>query len=321
MKSIGGYFELELRKGKPYHVDAFQLNTGRNALELILRVRNYTKVYIPYYTCEVLLEPFKKMNVEFQFYSIDENLEPIFDTKIIKEDEGFLYTNYFGLKDRFINSFVKSCRNLIVDNAQSFFSKPQLDVPTFYSCRKFFGVPDGAYLYTNKILDKSFPQDSSLERFEHLLGRIELGAEMMYSKFKENDDDLCGQPIKVMSRLTQSLLESINYKRIAKIRQQNFEFLHNILKKDNLIKFDYSQDAVPMVYPFLINKGAKLKQELILNKIFVPTYWPNVFEWAKREQFDYFLAENIVSIPVDQRYNYEDLDSILSIIKKFSDED
>jgi hypothetical protein len=33
MQPIGGYFELELRKGKEYHTDAIRLNTGRNALE------------------------------------------------------------------------------------------------------------------------------------------------------------------------------------------------------------------------------------------------------------------------------------------------
>ena len=51
MEAIGGYFELELRKGKHYHENALRLNSARNAFEYILRVRNYKKIYIPYYTC------------------------------------------------------------------------------------------------------------------------------------------------------------------------------------------------------------------------------------------------------------------------------
>ena len=60
MDVIGGYFSLELPLIEEYHKNAIRLNTGRNCLEYILRVRGYKKVYIPYYTCEVILEPFKK---------------------------------------------------------------------------------------------------------------------------------------------------------------------------------------------------------------------------------------------------------------------
>jgi hypothetical protein len=37
MNPIGGYFELELRKSDEYHKEAIRLNTGRNALKLILK--------------------------------------------------------------------------------------------------------------------------------------------------------------------------------------------------------------------------------------------------------------------------------------------
>jgi hypothetical protein len=51
MRSIGGYFELELPEGNEYHPEAIALNSGRHCFEYILRLRNYQKVYIPYYTC------------------------------------------------------------------------------------------------------------------------------------------------------------------------------------------------------------------------------------------------------------------------------
>src|ERR1035437_8269341 len=102
MKEIGGYYELELRKGEEYHSSDIALNTGRNALELILITKKFTKGYIPYFTCDVILEPFEKHNIPFEFYHINVNFEPLFEFDKIKEDEGFLYTNYFGLKDQFI---------------------------------------------------------------------------------------------------------------------------------------------------------------------------------------------------------------------------
>ena len=71
MKEIGGYFELELHKGGHYHPDALYLNTGRNCFEYILRAKGYKKVYIPYYTCEVMLEPLRKCGVKWEFNYIN----------------------------------------------------------------------------------------------------------------------------------------------------------------------------------------------------------------------------------------------------------
>ena len=65
MKSIGGYFELELSSSGEYFPKSIALNTGRNAFEYILKVRYYKKVYIPYYTCDVMLEPIKKLKVDY----------------------------------------------------------------------------------------------------------------------------------------------------------------------------------------------------------------------------------------------------------------
>ena len=81
MNAIGGYFELELAKGEEYHKDAIRLNTGRNAFEYILRAKAYKKVYLPFYTCDVMLEPIKKLNIKYEFYSIRNNFELLLSDK------------------------------------------------------------------------------------------------------------------------------------------------------------------------------------------------------------------------------------------------
>jgi hypothetical protein len=128
---IGGYFELELNQGTEYHTHAIRLNTGRNAFEYILRARHYRKVYLPYYTCDAMLEPVQKLGLECQFYHIDANLEPRFDPSAVQEGEGFVYTNYFGLKDGCVELLARTCPNLIVDNAQAFFSRPVASADVF----------------------------------------------------------------------------------------------------------------------------------------------------------------------------------------------
>jgi hypothetical protein len=54
---------------------------------------------------------------------------------------------------------------------------------------------------------------------------------------------------------------------------------------------------------------------LIARKIFVPTYWPNVYNWTLPDSLEYRLTQNIVSLPVDQRYNTEDMKYMADIVK------
>ncbi|MEI6555341.1 MAG: hypothetical protein WCL70_07120 [Paludibacter sp.] len=313
MNEIGGYFELELRKAKEYHCDALALNTGRNALELILFSKKLTKVYIPYFTCDAILEPFEKLKIDFEFYHINIDFEPVFNFNKVQSNEGFLYTNYFGVKDKFIQKLAISCPNLIIDSSQSFFSKPIPTVSTFYSCRKFFGVPDGAYLYLDGVLEVDFPLDDSTNRFRHLLNRIEFGAEAGYNDFKENENVLFGQPILQMSKLTKALLCNIDYEFVQQKRKENFQTLHKELSIHNELKFDIDNEIVPMVYPFW-NKKFGLKQKLIDNKVFIATYWPNVIDWCNENDIEFLLTNEVLHLPVDQRYNEEDMRFIIKQI-------
>lgn len=314
MKPIGGYFSLELPYGEEYHKDAIRLNTGRNCLEYILRARGYKKVYLPYYTCEVVLEPFKKLGVSYEFYHIDITLK-IRDRFTLKADEALLYVNYYGLKQRYVEQLAEKTGNrLIVDNTQAFYAKPIAGIDTFYTCRKFFGVPDGAYLYTDKRLEVEFEQDLSFERMASLTKRIDLGAEAGYGDFREVTKALVGQPIKRMSNLTQRLMQSIDYTRIAQQRRKNYIQLHSILGNCNTLSLPLEEDAVPMVYPFLTPING-LREKLIEKKVFVARYWPNVLEWATKDDIEYLLAYQMQPLPIDQRYSEENMKRIINILR------
>jgi hypothetical protein len=313
-KAIGGYFELELRKGEHYHKEAIRLNTARNCLEYILKVRKYSKVYIPYYTCEVILEPLKKCNVNYEFYSINNQFEPVKKYKL-SEKEAFLYTNYFGIKSDAVTKMATIYGDkLIIDNSQAFYAKPIEGIDTFYSARKFFGVSDGAYLYTDKYLEDELEQDLSYSRMSHLLKRIDLGAESGYNDFKANDDSLIGQPIKKMSLLTEKILETVDYQQIKDIRRKNYIYFDDLLQKRNLLNLKLEDKDIPMVYPFL-SRQKDLKKTLIENKIFVATYWSNVFEWCAVNSMEYQIVQKMVSLPIDQRYKEEEIKYVVSIIQ------
>lgn len=312
---IGGYFELEINKGGHYHKNAVRLNTACNCFEYVLRARRYSKMYIPYYTCDVMLKPLMKLDIKYEFYHINKLLE-LLDMPVLNKGTGILYTNYFGLKQNYVKHLAEVYGNkLIVDNAQAFYAEPISGIDTFYSARKFFGVPDGAYLYTDKPLQQEFEQDCSFDRMAHLLKRIDLGAEAGYQDFRMNDDSLIGQDIKRMSKLTENLLCGIDYESARKVRRSNYLFLDNELSASNLFHLELDDAAVPMVYPFLTN-DKELKKRLISVKVFVATYWPNVFEWCRDGDLEYQLTQCVCYLPIDQRYNDNEMHRIIETINK-----
>ncbi len=315
MRPIGGYFSLELPIREEYYKDALRLNTGRNSLEYILRVRGYKKVYIPYYTCDVVLEPLKKLGISYEYYHVDIHLE-IQDRFTLKVGEALLYTNYYGLKQRYVEQLAEKVgARLIVDNTQAFYAKPLQGIDTFYTCRKFFGVPDGAYLYCNKELDEKIEQDYSYDRVAHLMKRIDLSAEEGFKDFRRVDDGLDKQPIRKMSKLTLRMMQGIDYEAAAQRRRTNYQILQDAIGKDNTLELHLEDDAVPMVYPYLVSVEG-LREKLIDNKVFIARYWPNVLDWTKQEDIDYLLAFQMLPLPDDQRYNEEEMKRIVKVLKR-----
>lgn len=310
MKPIGGFFELELTQGTEYHSEAISLNTGRNCLEYILRVRGYKRVYLPYYSCEVLLEPFNKLGTEYTFYHINERLELDEDIQL-QDGEALLCINYFGLKQDYIVTLAaKYGQQLIVDNTQAFFALPIDGIDTFYSCRKFFGVADGAYLYCGKSLEMELVQDQSWDRMDYLLKRIDLSPQAAYADFRTRSSELRNSPIKTMSNLTHRIMASIDYQQVAQRRRDNYRLLDETLKDKNRISLPLADDAVPMVYPYLTT-DPELRQRLIDNKIYVATYWPNVLDWCNEGNTEYQLTRLSLPLPIDQRYGEDRIKRII----------
>lgn len=317
MNPIGGYFELELPKRRDFpHNDGVLLNSGRNALEcVLLALGNVRHVWVPYYTCDVVLEPMNKHKIPYSFYSINQNLE-IDQLPSLQSGEYLLYTNYYGIKDKYVKKLASHFNSqLIVDNAQAWFAEPIEGVNTVYSPRKYVGLPDGGVAYCIKHIDEiKFEQDFSNERCSHLLKRIDVGASESYSDFKLNSKRLDGQPIKRMSRLTQRILSSIDFGVVKSVRNRNFEFLHGHLGKTNLFKVPLkSSFTCPMVYPYLTDDRG-LRQKLIDNKVFVATYWPNVSDWASEDMLERRLTEMLIPIPCDQRYGIEEMKAIINLV-------
>lgn len=318
MREIGGFIEAEKYEGEEFHVDAIDLNTGRNCLRYIIRARKIKKLLVPSLLCSVIIDVCEEEHVKYEYYSVDSFFRPVI-TREIAEDEYIYIINFYGqLNNEYLNKIVQKFSNIIIDNAQAFFQEPIKGVDTIYTCRKFFGVSDGAYLYTNKYIKEKIDKDYSYNRISFLLGRYELSAREFYSAYQENEHFLCSQGIKYMSEVTHNILSSLCYDKIIEKRTQNFKVLHRELEVINNIQVKLVEG--PYMYPLLTKNGEYLRKRLQENKIYIPTLWPNVLtdERSDIKAVDY--AKNILPLPCDQRYSKRDMREIVKLIFKFMED-
>ena len=311
-KEIGGYFQLENLCGKEYYSDLIALNTARNALVYLLKSKGIKKIVLPYFLCESVSQVCDREGIAYEYYSISNDFMPIFDKKLALGE--YLYVvNYYGQLDNMTLKRLKDKYEcVIVDNVQAFFQKPIEGIDTIYSCRKFFGVPDGAYLSTQTFIQEPLEMDESRMRMEHVLGRLEKTAADFYHVFKENDRSFIGLQLKTMSLLTHNILGAIDYEKVRQQRKRNYRFLDGALKKINLLSARIPDG--PYAYPFYCKNGMALKKQLAEERIYVPTLWPNVLSMKGTLESDY--AENILPLPCDQRYNEEDMQYLLERLYK-----
>jgi hypothetical protein len=251
----------------------------------------------------------EKHGFDFEYYHIDADFNPIFNKKLC-EDEYLYIVNYYGqLTNDKVIYLNQEYGKIILDNTHAFFQKPIDGIDTIYSCRKFFGVPDGAYLSTNSVLDEVIEIDISKDRMTHILGRFEGTASDYYSNFQENDASFKFEPLKYMSKLTKNILGAIDYEKVKEIRDENYAYLESKLKKMNKLRLITPEGA--FAYPFYLENGVEIRKKLAAKKIYIPTLWPNVLEDTPKDCLEHDYATNILPLPVDQRYSVEDMEYIL----------
>ena len=322
MNAIGGYFELaDYEEGIFPHQEGVLLNTGRNALEYILRsIGDVKRIFLPFFTCDAVLEPLRKLHIPWSFYHIDYNFEVIEDIKPQK-GEYVIVNNYFGIKDSYILQLADRWgETVIVDNAQAMFAPPIPETKSFYSMRKFVGVADGGVAYMGNSSRYSFvvkEKDSSDEHNSHLFTRKIYGAEAGFKDYQENEKKLNEQPIRLMSDSTESILKHIDYDRVLSKRIENFKYLHRSLAEKNALSLpEINSFKCPMVYPFIPKTGVDIHKSLIDNKIYVAKYWPSI-DLVDGYEIDYQLSNQLIPVPCDQRYGETEMNRISGVINEF----
>ena len=116
------------------------------------------------------------------------------------------------------------------------------------------------------------------------------------------------------SFFTKNYLNAINYNRVLKKRLENYKLLLERLSKYN--RLELSNKELTYLYPLLISDGEELRTYLKNNNIYAVKLWPNVLSnGANKEEIE--NVQNIVLLPIDQRYSLDDMDYISNIVDNY----
>lgn len=318
---IGSFLELQLPKGRELYSaekDIARLNTGRMAIWHAFRVTGCTRIWIPIYQCDSIRDTFEQKGVEVCFYSQDPQFNPIdIDAR---ENDAVLLVNYYGIMSNSrMEELAQKYKHAIVDCAQAFFCKPIEDALMVYSCRKFIGVPDGAYVVGKNahLYIDEYPQCYSSDTASFLLKRIEYGCEGKgYEARSINESRIDSEDCMKMSKLTRVLLDAEDYEYNKRKRKENFATAHALLGDIN--KIDpisyYDDETIPMVYPLVVEDDS-LIQRLFAAKHFQGHWWSYICEEQPEATFEHWLSRYIIPITIDQRYGTEELNYLAKIIR------
>lgn len=318
---IGSFIELQFAKGREYYsqsVDIARLNTGRAAIWHAFRVLGCKAIWLPYYQCDTVREFLRRKGTEVKYYHIDDRFDPV---DLLPEDnEAVLLVNYFGVMSTGrMAALAKPYQNVIIDNSQAFFAKPIEGCMNVYSCRKFVGVPDGAYVIgkgADRFTD-GYDQCHSSDTALFLLQRIEYGCEgKAYASRSINERRIDREDVMRMSRLTRAILDGTDYSEIRARRRENFDYAAERLAEINRLdpRRYYDDGCVPMVYPLVVEDEGLLDR-LQAAKHFQGHWWSYLLDELPEDTFEYWISRFIIPVTIDQRYGKEEIEEIVGVVK------
>jgi dTDP-4-amino-4,6-dideoxygalactose transaminase len=349
LKPIGGefWFQKELFNEKIdnfKNAEAMFLDGGQSSLHYIYKGLSLAKdeyILMPSYLCPSMIIGLERLNINYDFYNINKDLS--IDTNSIdelmkdKKIRAVLFVNYFGFYHReetlnYLKSLKKKGLVLIEDAVQMlWFNKAKNFIGDFVfnSYRKFLPVDGSALLgkrlsvdisdeesgYAKtvseaRLLKTSFIKDASCEEENFL---------KLYSKAEhEYYENIV--PRKMIFK-NKEILNNCDLVSIKEIRIKNFKFLEKELQAvkeiEPLFKSINIKEA-PLGFAVFAKNRDELRSFLRKYSIFAPVHWNlNGEVWATNYKDSLFVSNNILTIPIDQRYDYKDMLKIVELIKEF----
>lgn len=350
MKEIGSEFslysdhDLYFQRLRRLEQSILYLRSGRDAIGYVadlFKMRTGT-ILLPAYCCESMIDPFKLRGFVVKFYPIEidlsiaiSNLESVInDTSPI----AILLMNFYGVSET--NKCVDYVKNkypniiIIEDITHTIFDLFQFINPNvdFYvgSIRKWLGIYDGALVISNCNLPKI--KYIKTEFVELRTMALKIKEEYNHSKLPTLKEEFRRLFILAESTLgngevpirispeSEDLLFEIDVSSIRKKRFWNakimLQLLQNIPEVKMLESTTHLLNGTPFCIPILINDRDRIQYYLAENGVYTQILWPLTQEAREASSFAEYIEKSMLSIPIDQRYDFDDMVRVSELLKK-----
>lgn len=324
------------------------LSTGRSAIRFVIKAIEerhpgwHRSVVLPPFTCHTVIEPFVEAGYEIHYYSVDELLNAqsaelqacvrLHDASVL------LFHRYYGFDtlheaDELCNSLRDIGIVTIEDCTQCLYSSFKKSQADYFvgSIRKWTGTPDGGFavcregFFHNKPCDtdrqlESAKVKASYAKYKYLFENIG-SKDAFLAQYREAEDILSEQEgFYTLSETSRRLQADLDKEWLKETRRVNYQILLDELKpsKARLPLFNSMEvDEVPLYFPLWVDDRRRLQTHLAQHAIFAPVVWPKtegmggVCPAAER------AYEHLLCIPIDQRYDWDDMDRIAETINNY----
>lgn len=343
---LGSNFELDVNDlyFKPNNVmdymsgyETVWFDYGRSAIKSI-KIPQGKKILLPEFICESVVDCFPVDDIVFYKVQFDFCID--FDDLFskINKNIGVIYVcHYFGyLQDKEKMQLCKKMADeygfiMIEDITQSLFSVCEIigDIAVA-SLRKWLPTPQGAVLCMNKGDMKRkkvrIPREVSSNNASvvgMLLKKLYLNKQYDTNRMYRDIFTYCEEQVDRqdeiygMSEFAGFLMKCVNTKTIIKKRKENANQLKHYLDCKGIGMRAFSKTECPLVYPIRVTDRDKFRRYLMTNNIYCAVHWP--FDGCQPDDRKMARknAEELISLPIDQRYGSEEIAYLCEIIDKY----
>ena len=334
-----GYFEGLKKYGR----ELTYIRTGREALMYAscnCKPGKEAVILCPAYCCWSMTAPFEFTGWTVVYYRLNEDLtiDETYLEGLLRgcKPDAILTMIFYGSADtRAAIARVKAYNEkitVIEDFSHCTFCLDKIfnEQVEYYvtSVRKSIGVCDGALVLSKKPTNKHYigaeaPDFATLRKgAQNMKGRYVFSKslndkDVFLSELRQGEemiDKLDG--VHPISEISERMIASINGEDIAFARRENMKHLWTLLNgKIKMIHgLERSFDGAPFSLPILVENRDTVQRLLAQKGVYAPVLWPIDEKARKTCEVSAYVSDHMLSIPIDQRYNYDDIEDIASIV-------
>lgn len=302
-------------------------------------------VLIPAYTCQTVITPFKEAGWTCELYSINKNLridiQNLIATSARHQPTLIVVHPFFGMDLNTEEVLALKELNaqgikIVLDLTQCIFSTSSYPFVSYTvgSYRKWFPIPDGAFLECNSnertILQ---PEEENPEFSER-----ELAAMYLRNQYFGNGEQLTKDISIRLSKAADHIAETnitphkmshIAYNIFIKEdsetnqhrRFENYSFLFKNVRESMMVekvcKNLQELTTAPLYFTIFVQDRPALQRLLAQDAIYAPVIWPVEDDAVLINEDVKYIYDHILAIPCDQRYDENDMQRAVDIINKY----